>query len=565
MRGNTGAADVTRVSPPSPFWPATVPHAMGTLPESLGAALRQSAARRPDHTALVFYGTEIRFSELLVQVDRLAAFLQFRCGVSKGDRVLLDMQNSPQFVVAFHAIVRAGAAVVPVNPMNVASELPFLCADSGATVALIGAELLDRFADLIPYPLRHIIVTAYGDAIPDPCPFRLPPVLTASRLPSTLPMGTVRWRDALAESQPPLPDDCNRDDICVMPYTSGTTGEPKACVHSHAAVLFTAAAQAAWYGYDDSTVVTGFMPLFHVAGMQVSMNAGIVAGVTVVLMTRWDRDLIPALFPRYRVTVWSAAPTMVVDALAAQGFDDRTFATLRVLTGGGATMPAAVVEHLYRRWGLRFVEGYGLSETIAATHLNPPDRPKPQCLGIPIQETTARIVDPDTLEELPPGATGEIIIAGPQVMRGYWNRPKANAEVFVGRDGLRFLRTGDLGYMDDEGYFFIVDRLKRMINVSGYKVWPSECESVLYRHPAVQECCVVSSPDPYRGETVKAFIVLRSGATLDADGLITWARGAMAAYKVPRSVAFVGSLPRTGSSKIDWRALQTAEWAANRP
>jgi fatty-acyl-CoA synthase len=281
-------------------------------------------------------------------------------------------------------------------------------------------------------------------------------------------------------------------------------------------------------------------------------------------MARWDRDLVAPLFERHGVTLWSAAPTMVVDVLHAPGFRAEAFARLRTLTGGGASMPAAVAEELQRRWGLRFVEGYGLSEAIAATHLNPPDRPKPQCLGIPIQQTESRIIDPETLAELPQGEVGEIIIAGPQIMRGYWRRPDADAEAFIERDGRRFLRTGDLGRMDEEGYFFIVDRLKRMVSVSGYKVWPAEVEALLYRHPAVQECCVIAAPDEHSGEAVMAFVVRRPGVAVDEAALIAWARGEMATYKAPRRVVFVEALPRSGSSKIDWRRLQEAEWAKAR-
>jgi len=545
----------------SPFWPEGVPRSIDAMPRSLGEALRRSAARRPEHVALVFYGVEMSFAVLLARVERLAAFLQHRCGVQAGDRVLLDMQNSPHFVIAYHAILRAGAVVVPVNPMSMAPELAYFCEDSGVLTALVGAEVLGRFAALMPVPLKHVIVAAYGDEVPDPAPFRLPAVMAESVLPDMLPPGAIAWAEAQAETRPPLPDSCGPDDLCVMPYTSGTTGKPKACVHTHASTLFTAIAQAEWYGYDDDTVVTGFMPMFHVAGMQVSLNGCIVSGATVVIMARWDRDLVSPLFTRHGVTLWSAAPTMVVDVLAAPGFDERAFAKLRILTGGGSTMPVAVAAELDRRWGLRFVEGYGLSETIAATHLNPPDRPKPQCMGIPIQDTVSRIIDPETLEELPVGELGEIIIAGPQLMRGYWNRPEADAEVFLERDGMRFLRTGDLGRVDEEGYFYTSDRLKRMISVSGFKVWPAECEATLYHHPAIRECCVIAAPDPYRGETVKAFVVLRPGETLEAAALIEWARGVMAAYKVPRLVEFVDSLPRSGSNKIDWRSLHLAEWA----
>ena len=544
------------------FWPAGVARSLGPLPRSLSEALRETAARRGDAMAIGFYGASLSYRVLLEQVERLAAFLQHACGVSKGDRVLLDMQNSPQFVIAFQAVVRAGAAVVPINPMSTAGELTYLAADSGARVAIVGAELLDRFAALMPEPLRHVIAAAYGDALPDTRQFRLPAVIDESRLPDRLPKGVVAWRDACAESRAPLPDATGPGDLCVMPYTSGTTGKPKACIHTHASVLHTAILQARWYGAEDGTVLTAFMPLFHVAGMQFSLNGGLASGAAMVIMTRWDRDLVPSLFKHYGVTMWSAAPTMVVDALAAPGFDASAFDGLKVVTGGGAKMPAAVAEELLRRWGLRYIEGYGMSETISPTHINPPDRPKPQCLGIPVHDTIARVVDPETLDEVETGAVGEIIVSGPQLMTGYWNRPDANAEVFLEREGRRFLRTGDLGRVDEDGYFHMVDRLKRMISVSGFKVWPAECEAVLYGHPAIQECCVIAAPDDHRGETVKALIVRRPGIELDADDLISWARERMAAYKAPRAVAFVDSLPRSASNKVDWRALQAIEWAA---
>jgi fatty-acyl-CoA synthase len=542
----------------SPFWPEGVPYDVGTVSPTLTEALRFSAARRPGHTAIAFYGLQISYAMLLDRVDRMAGYLQRRCGVRRGDRVLLDMQNSPHFVIAFHAILRAGGVVVPVNPMNLGEELVHLCVDSGARVALIGAELLPRFVPLIGAHLDRAVVALYGDELTQPSAFPLPSVILDSTLPPVLPPGGVSWAEALGAACRPDPDDLGPDDLCVMPYTSGTTGRPKACAHPHATAAFSTAAMASWYGYNDDTVITGFMPMFHVSGMQVAMNAGLVAGATVVLMTRWDRDLVVPLFQAYGVTVWSTAPTMVVDVLSAPGFSDDAFARLRILTGGGAAMPEAVAAELERRFGLRYIEGYGLSESIAATHINPLDRPKRQCLGLPIQGTEARIIDPETLAELPSGETGELIVSGPQIMRGYWNRPDADAETFLVRDGKRFLRTGDLARVDADGYFFSIDRLKRMINVSGFKVWPAECEAMLYGHPAIQECCVVAATDRYRGETVKAFVVRRPGMTLEADALIAWARTVMAAYKVPRVIAFVETLPRLASNKVDWRRLQDA-------
>jgi fatty-acyl-CoA synthase len=446
--------------------------------------------------------------------------------------------------------------------MNVVGELDFLAADSGARVALIGDELADRFAELVPARFDHVIVARYADDAPVSPVDPLPDVMCRPR--AALPAGPfVDFGSAVAEGRAPAPHLNGDDDLAVMPYTSGTVGRPKACMHHHSGVTFTAAAQAKWYGLDETSVVTAFMPLFHVAGMQASMSAGLFAGAALVIMSRWDKSLIPALFERHGVTYWNAAPTMIADVLASPGFTERTFAKLKTLTGGGASMPAAVAKRLLDRHGLRFCEGYGLSETISATHINPVANPKPQCLGIPIYDTYSMIVDPDTLAAKAGGETGEILVSGPQVMAGYWKNPEADAKVFVTIDGRRYLRTGDLGYVDGDGYFFIVDRLKRMINVSGYKVWPAECEALLYQHPAVQECCVVSAPDPYRGETVKALVRLKAECRgqVPAEDIIAFARTVMANYKVPRIVEFVDELPRSGSNKIDWRRLQDAEWA----
>lgn len=551
---------------PSPFWPQGLPQTLDLPPGGLFANLERSAGAGPDHIATVFYGGELTYGDLHGQVLRLAGHLQEACGVRRGERVMIDLQNSPQFIIAYYAALAIGAVAVPVNPMNLAAELAHIQTDSSARAAIIGCEVVERFIPLQP-GLAHIVVAPYAEYVAPDFALHLPDTVMASRNPAPLPPGFTWWRDALAAARPATPARVTDDDLCILPYTSGTTGKPKACIHTHGGVQFTAVAQAAWYGFTKESVVTAFMPLFHVAAMQASMNAGIFAGATLILMARWDRDLIVPLFERYGVTFWNAAPTMIVDVLASPAFTDRSFARLKTLTGGGSAMPAAVANTLRERFGLTFVEGYGMTETIAPTHINPPLRAKPQCLGIPIFETLCRVVDPETLADLPDGAVGEILVSGPQIMRGYWNRPDADAEAFVMLEGHRYLRTGDLGYRDADGYYFAVDRLKRMINVSGYKVWPAECEAKLYEHPDIQECCVVSAPDPYRGETVKAFVVLRPGRAgqTTEDDIAAWARGVMAAYKVPRSIVFAGSLPRSGSNKIDWRALQDFCWGKAPP
>jgi fatty-acyl-CoA synthase len=290
------------------------------------------------------------------------------------------------------------------------------------------------------------------------------------------------------------------------------------------------------------------------------MHATIYSGGTLVIMPRWDRELAGRLISRWKVTSWTNIPTMVIDLMASPNFAQFDLSSLNYIGGGGAAMPQAVAQRLLDQFGLRYAEGYGLTETAAPSHSNPPDQPKQQCLGIPFMGTDARVVDPDTLQEMPVGEQGEILIHGPQVFDGYWSRPEATEAVFVELDGKRFFRTGDLGKVDADGYFFITDRLKRMINASGFKVWPAEVESLMFRHPAIQEACVISTKDDYRGESVKAVVVLRADhAHTTEQEIISWCRENMAVYKVPRTVQFVNALPKSGSGKVMWRLLQEQE------
>jgi len=294
--------------------------------------------------------------------------------------------------------------------------------------------------------------------------------------------------------------------------------------------------------------------------MQGSLNTPIYNGSTSVLLPRWDRDAAARYIERYRVNAWSAVPSMIIDFLSNPRLGQYDISSLSRMTGGGAAMPEAIAQRMLDR-GITYVEGYGLTETIAPTHINPPERPKKQCLGIPIFDTEARVVDPTDFHELPPGQVGELVISGPQVFREYWKQPAATAEAFVELDGKRFFRTGDLAKTDEDGYFFMVDRLKRMINAGGYKVWPAEVESLMYAHPAIAEACVIGARDARRGETVKALVVLKEAARgeVTAADIIEWSKQRMAVYKYPRVVDFVDALPRSATGKIDWRKLQEIE------
>lgn len=542
------------------FWPANLPREMPLPDVSLYRNLEASAARYPEKHAILYYGTPLSYRQFRHDVDALAGFLQQRAGVRRGDRILLFMQNSPQFMIAFYAILRADAMVVPVNPMNLTEELRHYVADSDASVAITGQELLGQVRPLVGSGLQHVIVAAYSDYVTAPTDLKIPDVVSAPRQALSEP-GTISWRDALSQGLQPAAHLAGPDDLCVMPYTSGTTGKPKGCIHTHRTVMSTTVAGGAWVDMQPDTVILCSMPLFHVTGMQCSMNQPIYFGATIVLMTRWDRDTAGALIQRHKVEGWTNISTMAIDFLSNPKLADYDISSMKHIGGGGAAMPEAVAQRLHELTGLTYIEGYGLSETIAPTHINPPQRAKKQCLGIPICDTSSLVINPDTLAVLGPRETGEIVSRGPQIFLGYWKNPEATAACFVDIGGEAYFRTGDLGYRDEDGYFFIVDRLKRMINASGYKVWPAEVEAMLYHHADVREACVIGTRDDRRGETVKAVVVLKdtSRGRVVPEDIITWAREKMAAYKVPRVVEFVDALPKSGTGKVQWRMLQENE------
>ena len=540
-------------------WPPGLPRHL-TLPDThLFYNAEVSATRYPDKPFLLFYDTAVTFAGFRQEAEHIAGYLQQVCGVRAGDRVLLYMQNSPQWMLAFYGILRADAVVVPVNPMNLTEELRHCVQDSGARVLFAPQDLFAQVQPLLDAEcgLEHAIVAAYSDYLRNPTDLAVPPFVAAPRQPISGP-GVALWSDMLERRLVPGPVTAGPDDLCVMPYTSGTTGLPKGCMHTHRSVMSTLVGGVQWFSRTQDATYLAVLPLFHVTGMSGSMNGPLFSGATVVLLPRWDRDAAAMLMQRYRINIWPAISTMVVDFLANPRIGEYDLSSLEAIRGGGAAMPQAVAQQLKALTGLEYVEGYGMSETMAATHINPPHRPKPQCLGIPVFDVDARVVNPDTLAELPPGDVGEIVVHGPQVMQGYWRNPEATQAAFVEIDGKRFLRTGDLAQVDEEGYFFMVDRLKRMINASGFKVWPAEVEAMMYQHPAIQECCVIGAHDARRGETVKALVVLRAGhaGQVSEQDIADWAHTQMAAYKSPRIVQFVDALPKSGAGKVQWRKLQ---------
>ncbi len=553
---------------PATYWPARLPRSLVIPETTLWFNLNVTAQRFPHRTAYQFFGQALTYAELHRQAEALAGWLQAQ-GVKAGDRVLLFMQNCPQYVIAFYAVQRADAVVVPVNPMNRAEEFGHYIVDPQARVAITMADLAPIVAEAnaqVPEALRlqQVLVARYTDAMPAviadadaPSPAMLA-WLTAD---PPLPPGCTRWTDALAADLTPTAPQAKADDMALLPYTSGTTGMPKGCIHTHRTLMPNAIGGSLWSHASTETISLGVVPMFHITGMMYGVLASVLAGSTVVILPRWDRELAGRAISRYRVTHFTCIPTMIIDLFGSPNYRSFDLSSLRYLSGGGAAMPQAVAERLKAEFNLTFAEGYGLTETAAPTHANPPEHAKLQCLGIPIFGVDSRIIDPETRAELPPGETGEIVTHGPMVFKGYWGHTAATEASFITIDDKRFFRTGDLGRRDEDGYFFITDRLKRMINASGFKVWPSEVELLLFGCPLVQEACVIGSRDAYRGETVKAVIVLREaarGKTSEQD-IIDWAREHMAVYKVPRLVQFVDALPKSGSGKVMWRSLQEQE------
>ncbi len=561
-------------------WPARLPFGIHPPSLSLWTNLAISAWRYPDKTALVYMCQRWSYSALKTACEHMAGHLA-RLGVQRGDRVVLDMQNCPQLVITHFAILRLDAVVVPVNPMNKAQELQHYITDPDVKLAVITADLAPELAQAsaaLPaeQQLAHMVVTQFTDVF-DPAslePAELPAawrewLLPQRELPQMASGQVHAWADLMARPHgQALPDvQSGPDDLAVLPYTSGTTGLPKGCMHTHGTVMHNAVASGLWGNGTAENVTLCVVPMFHITGMVSLMHSSIYLGATMVVMPRWDRDVAGHLISRWKVTHWTNIPTMVIDLLGSPHLDRYNLTSLVYIGGGGAAMPEAVAQRLLEQFDLRYIEGYGLTETAAPSHTNPPDRPKQQCLGIPFVSVDSRVVDPETLQELPVGESGEIVTHGPQVFKGYWKRPEATAAAFFERDGKTFFRTGDMGRVDEEGYFFMTDRLKRMINASGFKVWPAEVEALMFRHPAIQEACIIATRDAYRGESVKAVVVLRAShkGQVSEQDIIDWCRDNMAVYKIPRTVQFADALPKSGSGKVMWRTLQEAEMAPAEP
>lgn len=542
------------------YWPPHLPRSFPRIETTLPFALRVTAARYGSRPGIGFFGRDMTWRDVEREVEAFAGWLRRRAGLSRGDRVALYMQNSPQWLIAYYGVLRADLVAVPVNPMVRAGELTQILADSGARAAVAAQDLLPVLHEAAGRldDLRHIIAVTYADYLPEAPDFALQDWLLT---PARRHEGCVPWAEAIGAGLVAPAPEATPDDLALLPYTSGSTGIAKGCEHPHRSFMHTGAGLTLWHGQTAATVFLGLPPMYQVSGIANGLHCPVMSGGMMIPLPRWERGLALGLIERYRISHLAIAPTACIDMLASPDLARRDLSSLRRVTAGGAPMPQEVWRRLREATGLPFIEAYGMTEAAATTHINPIERPKPQCLGIAFFDTGVAVVHPETLEDLPPGEPGEILVRGPQMFRGYWGKPEETAKAFVERDGIRWYRSGDMGYADDEGYYFMTDRLKRMINASGFKVWPAEVETKLYEHPDVLEACVISQPHPYRGETVKAVISLKQGRAgqVSAEDIAEWARTRMAPYKIPRVVEFVDSLPKSPVGKILWRELQDRE------
>jgi fatty-acyl-CoA synthase len=541
-------------------WPEGVPHTLELPDRHLFSFLEDSARLAPNKTAIHYYGRTVAFRELHQASLNLAGYLQQQLDVQRGDRVLLLMQNCPQFAMAYYAILRCDAVVVAISPMSTAEEIGHYVSDSGTRVLIASQELLVNARPLLDDDRLDACVASapsdYAGPPQDMLFYEQPEFVREPRRQSEH-RKIHEFIATLEADLTPSPMQYRGDDLAILGYTSGTTGKPKGAMLSHRNLMLASIQRSLWMPEGDNYISLSVLPVSHLAGMSL-MNQAMLTTGTLVMLSRWDCGAVIDLIDRLRITSLGLVTPMIAEMFAHPDIDRRDLSSVRRIYGGAIAMPQALAAEIERRFAVPFIESYGMTESCGGTHVNPPNAPRRQCGGIPYINVDARVIDPDTGEELSTNQPGEIVTHSPTVFAGYWNRPDATRETFIELDGKPFLRTGDIGYHDEDGYFYVTDRLKRMVNAAGFKVWPAEIESMLYDHPAIQEACVISAYDTRRGETVKAFVILRPAArgTLTEDELIDWARTRMATYKVPRMVTFVDGLPKTSTGKTLWRELQ---------
>lgn len=538
-------------------WPMWVPKHLD-IEEPVSEYLRDWAAYTPGKIAIRFYDRDITYGDLNGLIDRMANLL-IGLGLRKGERVALFMENCPQFVISYYGTLRAGGIVVPLNPMFKHAEVEYEVNDAGATI-LIGLDTLYPEVEKVRArtSLQHVILTSLQDYLPEELVLSPPFDVKEEKL---LFRETIDFTTLLSGAQetPICRVEDMENDLAVLQYTGGTTGIPKGAMITHSALGYATISSIYCYRHREDDVHLGVTPFFHVMGQSQLMCAPLASGGQVVILSRFVRETVAQAISHYRVTFWVAATPMLIGLLNMPGIENYDFTSFRHLVSGGSAISRELQKQLLELIPTMTIgEGYGLSECMAqGGACTPLHLYKPGFVGIPTHDDM-KIVDKETgMRELPPNEEGEVVIKGPMVMQGYWNKPEETAEVL--RDG--WLYTGDIGMMDDEGYLKLLGRKREMIKCSGFSVFPPEVEDLLYRYPAIKEVAVIGVTDPYRGETPKAFVVLKpayAGKVTEGE-ILEWCKENMAAYKRPRIIEFREELPKSGAGKLLRRILLEEE------
>lgn len=549
---------------------STVPKSVDIPDKPLSWLMDEAARKYGANIAVEYYGTRLSYLQLESLVERFARAL-VQLGVKRGDRVSISLPNTPQFPIAFFGALKAGAVVVPTNPLYTSPELEHQLNDSGSTVIVMLDQFYPNLAAVRERtPLKHVILTSVSDYFPAPLAF----AYKASEYIKQRGKHPVDMKTLMARPDThsfkavlgpahgsqgfqvyALPEPAQSGEIAVLQYTGGTTGVPKGTMLTHRNLVSDATMSWAWSDLplDVHHINLCVVPFFHVYGLTVAMNLSILSGSTMVLLPRFTvKDTLKAI-KKTRPDIFPGVPTMYLAVAREVEKTKQDLSSILVCISGSAPLPREVQTRFEAVSGARVVEGYGLTEASPVTHCNPVfgDR-RIGTIGLPLPNTDAAIIDPDTGAFVPVGERGEIVVRGPQVMKGYWQRPEETAKVMIGD----WLRTGDIGLMNEDGYFAVVDRIKDLIIASGYNIYPHDVEEVLFQHPAVLEASVIGVPDPYRGETVRAYIVLKPGQHATAEDLTAFCKERLAIYKVPKQFVFRESLPKNLIGKVVRRELR---------
>lgn len=539
-------------------YPEEVPSTYTYPKHNLADFLVQSSARFPHQPALHFMGKEMKYAELLEAAYRFGHALR-KLGIGRGERVAIMLPNCPQLVIAYYGALLTGAIVVMTNPLYMQRELEHQLNDSGAALMVTLDLLFAKVKSVVPgTKVRHVIVTSIKDYLPFPKNWLYPIKVKKDGLNREVQygQGVHAFLKLMRESsnQPIHTDVAAEHDIALLQYTGGTTGLSKGVMLTHYNVIVNTVQTSLWAykSIPGKERYLAALPFFHVFGLTVLMNQAIMLGGCLILVPKFEVNQILSLIHKLRPTVFPGAPTMYIALINHPQVSKYNLSSIRMCISGAAPLPLEVQERFEAMTGGRLIEGYGLTEASPVTHANNIwKKRKLGSIGIPFPDTEAKVVHPLTGEELPAGEIGELAVSGPQVMKGYWKRPEETGRVL--REG--WLHTGDMARMDEDGYYYIMDRMKDMIIAGGFNIFPREIEEVLFEHPDIEEAAVLGLPDPYRGETVKAYIVLKEGVSLKEKELEHWCRERLAAYKVPHSYEFRNELPKTLAGKVLRRKL----------